>query len=130
MKGPLSILSEYVILWALETLFGVTQDVDMVTTRAAVLEPEAIPTKLDVIIGNRYFQMIFEVEPYVPNIGLWNIWNIQNDGNEDPDNGVAKDTEMEAPNIGDTNISNANVGNIIKNNMTGKEDTVCETDGF
>jgi hypothetical protein len=42
--------------------FCVTQDVDMVITRAssfgrfavAVLEPEAIPTKLDVIIGNRY----------------------------------------------------------------------------
>ena len=62
-----TILKEYVILWALGTLFGVTQEVDMVTTRAsrfgrfavAVLEPEAIPTKLDVIIGNRYFQLIF-----------------------------------------------------------------------
>ena len=58
-----TILREYVILWALGTLFGVTQEVDMVTTRAsnfgrftvAVLEPDAIPTKLDVIIGNRYF---------------------------------------------------------------------------
>jgi hypothetical protein len=108
----------------------------MVTTRAsnfgwfavAVLEPEAIPTKLYVIIGNRYFQMIFEVEPYVPNIGLRNIWNIQNDGNEDHGNGAAKDTEMkEAQNTGDTNISNANVGNIVKNNMTGKEDKVPET---
>jgi hypothetical protein len=68
-------------LWALGSLFGVTQDVDMVTTRAsrfgrfavAVLEPEAIPTKLDVIIGNRYFQLLFEVEPYLLNIGLWSI---------------------------------------------------------
>jgi len=58
-----TILREYLVLWALGTLFGVTQDVDMVTTRAssfgrfavAVLDPEAIPTKLDVIIGNRYF---------------------------------------------------------------------------
>jgi hypothetical protein len=61
------ILREYVILWALGTLFGVTQDADMVTTRAsnfgqfvvAVLEPDAISTKLDVFIGNRYFQLIF-----------------------------------------------------------------------
>jgi hypothetical protein len=30
-----TILKEYVILWALGTLFGVTQDVDMVTTRAS-----------------------------------------------------------------------------------------------
>ena len=59
----LTILREYLVLWALGTLFGVTQDVDMVTTRAssfgrfavAVLDLEAIPTKLDVIIGNRYF---------------------------------------------------------------------------
>jgi hypothetical protein len=56
-------LKEYLVLWALGTLFGVTQDVDMVTSRAssfgrfavAVLEPEAIPTKLDIIIGNQYF---------------------------------------------------------------------------
>ena len=61
--NPPTILREYLVLWALGTLFGVTQDVDMVTTRAssfgrfavAVLDPEAIPTKLDVIIGNRYF---------------------------------------------------------------------------
>ena len=74
----LTILREYLVLWALGTLFGVTQDVDMVTTRAssfgrfavAVLDPEAIPTKLDIIIGNRYFQLLFEVEPYLPNIGL------------------------------------------------------------
>ena len=58
-----TILREYLVLWALGTLFGVTQDVDMVTTRASsfgrfavvVLDLEAIPTKLDVIIGNRYF---------------------------------------------------------------------------
>ena len=30
-----TILKEYVILWALGTLFGVTQEVDMVTTRAS-----------------------------------------------------------------------------------------------
>jgi hypothetical protein len=44
----------------------------MVTTRAnnfgrfavAVLEPDAILTKLDVIIGNRYFQLTFAVEPF------------------------------------------------------------------
>jgi hypothetical protein len=108
----------------------------MVTTRAsnfgrfalAVLEPETIPTKLDAIIGNRYFQLIFEVEPYLPNIGLQNIWNIQNDGNEDHGNGAVKDTEMkETQNTGDTNISDASVGNAVKNNMTGKEDKAPET---
>ena len=88
-------MKEYVILWALGTLFGVTQDVDMVTIRAnsfgrfavAVLEPQAIPTKLDVIIDNRYFQLIFEVEPYLSNIGLRSIWNTKNGGNIDHGNG-------------------------------------------
>jgi hypothetical protein len=81
---------------------GVTQDLDMVTTRAssfgqfavAVLEPEAIPTKLDVIIGNRYFQLRFEVEPYLPNIGLRNIWNNESNGNEDHGKEAPKDSEM------------------------------------
>jgi len=91
----------------------------MVTTRAssfgrfavAVLEPEAILTKLDVIIGNRYFLLIFEVEPYLPNIGLRSIWNTQNAGNEDLRNGAAKDTEMrETQNNGGNVISDASVG--------------------
>jgi hypothetical protein len=105
------ILREYVILWALGTLFGVTQDVDMVTTRAnnfgrfavAMIEPKAISTKLDVIIGNRYFQLTFEVEHFLPNIGLGNIWNPQNNGSEDHGNGVPEDTEMKEAQIsGDT----------------------------
>jgi len=125
-----TILKEYVILWALGTLFGVTQDVDMVTTRAsifgrfavAVLEPEAIPTKLDVIIGNRYFLLIFEVEPYLPNIGLRSIWNTQNAGNEDLGNGAAKETEMrETQNNGGNVISDASVGIAGISGINGKE---------
>lgn len=56
---------------------------------------EAIPNKLDVIIGNRYFQLKFEVEPFSPNIGLRNLWKTQNNENEDHGNGAKKDTEME-----------------------------------
>ena len=100
--------------------FGVTQEVDMVTTRSsnfgrfavAVLEPDAILTKLDVIIGNRYFQLTFEVEPFLPNIGLRSKWITQIEGNDDHGKGVAKDTKMkQAKNNGNTNISNASVGN-------------------
>ena len=125
-----TILREYVILWALGTLFGVTQDVDMVTIRAnsfgrfavAVLEPQAIPTKLDVIIGNRFFQLIFEVEPYLPNIGPRSIWNTQNGGNEDHGNGAAKDTEMrETQNNGGAFLSDASVGNADNTIINRKE---------
>jgi len=123
------ILKEYVIIWA-GTLFGVTQEVDMVTTRAsrfgrfavAVLEPEAIPTKLDVIIGNRYFQLIFQVEPYLPNIGLRSIWSTQDDGNGDHANGAAKDTEMREPqNNGGNLTSDANGGTTGNNSIKGKQ---------
>jgi hypothetical protein len=124
-----TILREYVILWALGTLFGVTQEVDMVTTRAssfgrfavAVLEPEAIPTKLDVIIGNRYFQLTFEVEPFLPNFGLRHLWNSKKGGGEDHSNGTPKDTEMkEAQEKGNSSIPEASSGNAIDNNLAEK----------
>jgi hypothetical protein len=113
-----AILREYVILWALGTLLGVTQEVDMVTTRAsnfgwfavAVLEPDAIPTKLDVIIGNRYFQLLFEVEPFSPNIGLRSRAIAGNDGIKDHGFWAAKDTEMkEAQNTIESILSGDNI---------------------
>jgi hypothetical protein len=121
-----SILKEYAILWALGTLFGVTQDVDMVTSRAnsfgrfavAVLEPEAIPTKLDVIIGNRYFQLLFQVEPYLPNVGLRSIWNNQSGGNDG--SGAAKDTEMNENN-GAAFLLDASGDNAENTSINGKE---------
>jgi hypothetical protein len=125
-----TILKEYLVLWALGSLFGVTQDVDMVTTRAstfgrfavAVLEPETIPTKLDVIIGNRYFQLRFEVEPYLPNIGLRNIWNTENNGNEGHGNGAPKDSEMgETQNLGNASNSAASGPNAMISIKLGKE---------
>ncbi|CAO2039036.1 unnamed protein product [Urochloa humidicola] len=89
-----SILREYVVLWALGTLFGVTQEVDIFTTNAnnfgrfavAVLEPTVIPTRLDVIIGN-------EVEPFQPNIGLSMRANA-NGKDEDKRNATNKGTGM------------------------------------
>jgi hypothetical protein len=91
----------------------------MVTTRAsnfgrfavAVLEPAAIPTKLDVIICNRFFQPVFEVEPFPPNMGLKILWNLNKDGNDDQGNRTSKDTKMkEARFDGDTIVLDVNVG--------------------
>jgi hypothetical protein len=101
----------------------------MVTTRAssfgrfavAVLEPEAIPTKLDVIIGNRYFQLTFEVEPFLPNFGLRHLWNSKKGGGEDHGNGTPKDTEMkEAQEKGNSSIPEASSGNATDNNLAEK----------
>src|SRR6266508_3729206 len=86
------ILREYMVLWAIWTMFGVTQDVDMVVTQdvdmlmtrtnkfgrfaAAVMEPELIPTKMDVIIGNLFFELLFEVESFDPNLGVRSLWDV------------------------------------------------------
>ena len=72
--------------------------------------------------------MIFEVEPFSPNIGPRNMWNIQNDRNEGHGNGAAKDTEMkEAQNNGGTVLPDASVGNAANNNSTVKEAKAPET---
>jgi hypothetical protein len=55
-------LCEFLILWAVGSLLGSTQTVDMETTRKnefgrifiAVLDPKLIPRKLDVVIGDHY----------------------------------------------------------------------------
>lgn len=63
-------LREYLTLWVVGSLVGATQLVDMKTTRksdfgrifVAVLDPTIIPRKLDVVIGDHYFELKFEVE--------------------------------------------------------------------
>ncbi|OQU90688.1 hypothetical protein SORBI_3001G028301 [Sorghum bicolor] len=63
-------LREFLILWAVGSLLGSTQTVDMETTRKnefgriliAVLDPKLIPRRLDVVIGDHYFDLEFEVE--------------------------------------------------------------------
>ena len=63
-------LREYLNLWAVGTLLGSTQIVDMESTRknnfgrilVAVLDPTLIPPELDVVIGDHYFELEFEVE--------------------------------------------------------------------
>lgn len=63
-------LREFLILWAVGSLLGSTQTVDMETTRksdfgqvfVAVLDPKLIPRRLDVVVGDHYFELVFEVE--------------------------------------------------------------------
>lgn len=70
VKGLREELREFLELWAVGSLVGSTQTVDMETTRksdfgrvfVAVLNPLLIPAKLDVVIGDHYFELEFEVE--------------------------------------------------------------------
>jgi hypothetical protein len=65
-------LREFLELWAVGTMLGSTQTVDMETTRknnfgrvlVAVLNPSLIPKELDVVIADHYFELEFEVEKW------------------------------------------------------------------
>jgi hypothetical protein len=65
-------LREFLELWAVRTMLGSTQIVDMETTRknnfgrvlVAVLNPSLIPKELDVVIADHYFELQFEVEKW------------------------------------------------------------------
>uniref|UniRef100_A0A0E0IHE6 DUF4283 domain-containing protein n=1 Tax=Oryza nivara TaxID=4536 RepID=A0A0E0IHE6_ORYNI len=63
-------LREYLNLWAVGSLLGATQTVDMKMTRkndfgrifVAVLNPRIIPKNLDVVIGDHFFELEIVVE--------------------------------------------------------------------
>ncbi|KAG2599979.1 hypothetical protein PVAP13_5KG483000 [Panicum virgatum] len=63
-------LREFQELWTVGSMLGSTQIVDMETTRksdfgrifVAVLNPKLIPASLDVVVGDHYFELGFEVE--------------------------------------------------------------------
>lgn len=69
-------LKEFLELWAVGSMLGSTQTVDMHMTRknnlgsvfVAVLNPLLIPAKLDVVIGDHYFELELEFE--VERVGL------------------------------------------------------------
>jgi hypothetical protein len=63
-------LCEFMELWAVGSMLGSTQIMDMESTRksdfghilVAVLNPSLIPEQLDGVIGDHYFELDFEVE--------------------------------------------------------------------
>lgn len=70
MFGIRKALREFHNLWAVGSMLGSTQTVDMEATRksdfgrimVAVLNPLLIPAHLDVVIGDHYFELEFQVE--------------------------------------------------------------------
>jgi hypothetical protein len=68
--GPRRELYEFLELWEVGSMMGSTQIVDMETTRknsfgrilVVVLNSGLIPEQLDVVIGDHYFELEFEVE--------------------------------------------------------------------
>jgi hypothetical protein len=70
MSGPPEELSEYLTIWAIGTIIGVTKDVDMKFThefdrshfQVLVLDPSLIPHSIDVMIGEYIYEVHFWVE--------------------------------------------------------------------
>lgn len=96
-------LRTFEILWAIGTMFGATQMVDMVTTRknkfgrfkVAVLNPSIIPSKMDVVIGNRFIELHFEVEP-LGNSNAPLLAAQRNGGDGDDQANQKKDKELDS----------------------------------
>jgi hypothetical protein len=71
MSGLPRELSDFITIWAIGTILGVTRDVDMKFTRefdrarlqVLVLEPSLIPLSVDVVIGEYVYELHFRVEP-------------------------------------------------------------------
>jgi hypothetical protein len=62
---------DFLTIWAVGTILGVTKDVDMPFTRqhnrarlqVLVLDPALIPISVDVVIGDNVYELHFKVEP-------------------------------------------------------------------
>ena len=119
-------LREFLNLWAVGSMLGSTQAVDMEVTRnsdfgrifIAVLNPKLIPSHLDVVIGDHYFELKFEVEK----IG------VNENGNEveqdlsfldDEEDKEEEDAQMDGvdPDLGRESLRSKN----IDNQMAGRE---------
>jgi hypothetical protein len=63
-------LCDFLIIWAVGSILGITKDVDMVFTRkyevcrlqVLVLDPNLIPQFVDVVIGESLYSLWFKVE--------------------------------------------------------------------
>jgi hypothetical protein len=84
------VLQSYEVIWAIGTMFGTTQRVDMITTRKnkfgrfqiAVMNPSVMPTRMDVVIGARFFELQFKIEQYAPTRGASLFLNRNNEEGE------------------------------------------------
>lgn len=85
-KGLPSELREYLIIWAVGSILGITKAVDMLFTRrydiahlqVLALDPSLIPDVVDVVIGDHLYELAFKVEPESGLTSLfrwkWKIW--------------------------------------------------------
>jgi hypothetical protein len=127
-------LREFLELWAVGTLLGSTQTVDMAETRKnnygrvqiAVLNPALIPAQLDVVIADHYFELEFEVERVgVDENGEEAVFD-WNGGIEEGGKGGKEEKEDE---VQEREAKRSRVTNIGVEQEAGKKTTVGEAQG-
>ncbi|KAJ1281684.1 hypothetical protein BS78_04G324700 [Paspalum vaginatum] len=99
---PNQLRKHYLILWAVGTLIGATQMVDMVFTRSgdlarirvAVLDPKKIPETLQVVFGKYLHDIYFIVEDGDGSSGQ-NVSNLNRDPMNEDDDDMLGDEEQE-----------------------------------
>ena len=106
LKVP-SKLREISVLWALGSMVGATQMVDMVTSKnspygrvlVTVLDSKAIPEQLCVVIGDRWFEFPIEVDSIIH--GVESYVEISNDpGGKDNNNDDENDDLLGDDDVG------------------------------
>jgi hypothetical protein len=68
MSRQSSELRDFLTMWALGTILGVTKDIDMIFTRqynrarmrVLLLDPSLIPILVDVVIGDNVYELQFK----------------------------------------------------------------------
>ncbi|TVU17555.1 hypothetical protein EJB05_33598, partial [Eragrostis curvula] len=105
-------LQEYPVFWAIGSMLGATQAVDMIATidysygrvQVVVLSVERVPRKLDVVIGKRFYVVHLQVEGRDPDPAIDNmeVDDRDNDGHDKKgDEGNNNDTDDKGKKIND-----------------------------
>uniref|UniRef100_J3MK80 CCHC-type domain-containing protein n=1 Tax=Oryza brachyantha TaxID=4533 RepID=J3MK80_ORYBR len=140
-------LREYLPLWAVGSLLGATQMVDMKTTRKndfwrifiAVLNPNLVPKMLDVVMGDHYFELKFKVEKKgVDENGEEVEFNFEDgdgeddgnlEGKEDEKKDEEKERDPKRTKSDDMAIDDSNIGSNEKEERSNKMGGEKPTDG-
>ncbi|CAL5007036.1 unnamed protein product [Urochloa decumbens] len=118
-------------------MFGATVKVDMVTTRksnfgrfkVAVLNPTLVPNKMDCIIGTRFFELCFAIEPFgTENVPTEGKKKDGEDGDDNPNRDA--DTEMEEANKKPRKDSSSSKSLDKQNDPTGEQQRDGTLEGF
>ncbi|CAN6181030.1 unnamed protein product [Urochloa humidicola] len=119
------VLRTYEVLWAIGTMFGATVKVDMITTRksnfgrfkVAVLNPTIVPNRMDCVIGTRFFELRFVIEPFITDSGTAEPKKKDRQDGDDNGNPDA-DTDMEDVNKKPKRMDSSSIKSVYNSKHT------------